>query len=463
MAKIDKSVGAALANKKPSFNDAVGGVVIDQLMADIKAEVMPEINKKILSVNFNEVVRQAVTVALKQQIKTLDFPNHSIPSLAVDLSTSRISGDNVSGGTIKKFNSTGIEDLAKKTKLTIMDNMVVVENKLFAKQLEIKGNVVIDGNLQIHGDMPLDNIIINKIVDKMATRVHSQLDAEIKRKLENISGDNITGGIITNFSSTGMEDRAEETQLTILDGMVVIENNLVTQSLSVKGDTIIDGNLTILGKMPLDTNTRKNLISETATQVHEQISEDLKTSLVDVIIEKIKDTDFDVKNILIRGRPLIDGESDLAPFIRGTRITRVGNLKELQVAGEAQLCGSFYAGNKRVGINTTQPAAALSVWDEEVEIVIGKHSANRSYLGTLRLQEVVLGAHNKQNIVLSTNGVTAIKTLVADGTKFSSADKAPNYQSEMGSVCFNTKPALGEPYGWICLGGARWGVMGTIA
>lgn len=443
MAKINKGVGVALAGKKDSMTKSLDGVV-EQLLTNLKSEV------------------QIIADDLIEMMQNLNFPDNSIPAKSIDFSNIKFSGNSVTGGLIRKFNSTGIEDLAKKTKLTVMDNMVVIENKLIAQQLAIKGNVVIDGNLTINGDMPLDNAIINKIVTKMADRVHKQLHTEIKTKLENISGDNIAGGTITNFSSNGIEDRAKETQLTVLDDIIVIENKLVTQELSVKGDTVIEGNLTILGDMPLDKVTRSNLVREIATQVHEKVSNEIKTEIVGSLIKEIKDTQFDVNNILIKGRPLIIGDSDLAPFIKETRIRSVGTLKELQVTGEAQLCGSFYAGNKRVGINTTEPAAALSVWDEEVEIVLGKHSSNRSYIGTLRQQEVVLGAHNKQNIILSITGVTAIKTLVADRTKFSSADKAPNHKSEMGSVCFNTKPDIGLPYGWICLGGARWGIMGLV-
>ncbi len=454
MAKIKKGVGAALADKENSMTKSLDGVV-EQLLTNVKSELLS------LSADLKAEVQSSADELLAI-LQNLNFPDNSIPAKSIDFSGIKFSSDRIVGGSIKKFNSTGIEDLANKTKLTVMDNMVVIENKLVAQQLEIKGNVVIDGNVTIHGDMPLDNAIINKIVAKMADRVHKQLHSEIKTKLENISGDNIVGGIITNFSSNGIEDRAEETQLTVLDNIVVIESNLVTQSLSVKGDTVIEGNLTILGDMPLDKVTRSNLVREIATQVHEQVSNEIKTEIVGSLIKEIKDTQFDVKNILIKGRPLIIGDSELAPFIKETRIRTVGTIKQLEVTGEAQLCGSFYAGNKRVGINTTEPAAALSVWDEEIEIVLGKHSSNRSYIGTLRQQEVVLGAHNKQNIILSINGVTAIKTLVADRTKFSSSDKAPNHQSEMGSVCFNTKPDIGLPYGWICLGGARWGIMGLI-
>ena len=435
MATIKKKAGKAPAKKSTINNDFAE--VVDKLLLSLKSEVMEEIS---------------------QLMQEFNFPGNSIPFSAINLDKAMISGDVIAAGSIRKFSSTGIEDLAKTTKLTIMDNMVVIENKLIAQQLSIKGNVEIDGNVTILGDTGFDKTTTNKLVHSIAKQVYSVVKADVDRGLQNISGDHVKGGTITNFSSTGIEDLAESTQLTIMKGMVVVEGKLATNSLFIKENAVIDGDLTVKGDLLLDAKFGDHLIKRTK----EQVITSLETDAVDIVITKIKDTEFDVKNILIRGRALIDGETGLAAFIRESRLTQVGILKELQVSGEAQLCSSFYAGNKRVGINTTEPAAALAVWDEEIEIVIGKHSANRSYLGTLRAQEVVLGAHNKTNIILTTSGLTAIKTLVADQTRFYSAAKVPNFESTSGAVCFNTKPDTGKPYGWICLGGARWGIMGLV-
>jgi len=437
---ISKKKASTSPAKKSTINNDFSAVV-DQLLASLKAEVMVEIQD------------------LMQEFK---FPERSIPFAALNLDKALVPGNIVAGGSIRKFSSTGIEDLAKDTKLTIMDKMVVVENKLVASQLAIKGNVEIDGNVTINGDTGFDKTTTNKLVSSIAKQVYHIVSADLNRGLENISGDHVKGGTITNFSSTGIEDRAKETQLTIMDDMVVVESKLAAQSLFVKDDVTIEGNLTILGDMPLDEDTRNELISGAAKQVHAQITKELKETLIDQLIARIQQTEFDIRNVSVRGKPLIDGENGLAAFIRKTRITEVSALKSLQVIGEAQLCDSFYAGNKRVGINTVDPAAALAVWDDDVEILIGKHSKATGYIGSLRPQEVIIGAHNKTNIVLGTGGQTLVKDLIADQTRFYSSDKVPNFESEAGAVCFNTKPSLAKPWGWICLGGARWGIMGEV-
>jgi hypothetical protein len=63
-----------------------------------------------------------------------------------------------------------------------------------------------------------------------------------------ISGDNVSGGIIENFSSMGIEDRATQVALTILDENTVIENNLLTKDLTVEGSMTINGEFVVNGR-----------------------------------------------------------------------------------------------------------------------------------------------------------------------------------------------------------------------
>jgi hypothetical protein len=128
-------------------------------------------------------------------------------------------------------------------------------------------------------DKPLNDIVKNiiaevtdKLQDQIAALAKEQVvaavkkapvqsyfdkafaDAVAKQKIEfptdklELSGDQITGGIIKQFGSTGIDDKATACQLTILDDVTVVENNLLTKNLTVKGDTQVEGNLTVAGK-----------------------------------------------------------------------------------------------------------------------------------------------------------------------------------------------------------------------
>ena len=68
-----------------------------------------------------------------------------------------------------------------------------------------------------------------------------------------LSGNHIEGGIITNFGSTGIDDKALTCQLSIFDEVTVVENNLVTRALTVKRTATIEGDLNVTGTMPPDS------------------------------------------------------------------------------------------------------------------------------------------------------------------------------------------------------------------
>jgi len=62
-----------------------------------------------------------------------------------------------------------------------------------------------------------------------------------------LSGDHVRGGIIAEFGSTGIDDRATRCQLTVLDNAVVVEQTVVATGLQIKGSAKIEGNLAIDG------------------------------------------------------------------------------------------------------------------------------------------------------------------------------------------------------------------------
>jgi len=277
-----------------------------------------------------------------------------------------------------------------------------------------------------------------------------------------LSGDHIVGGLIDDFTTNGIEDRSTATQLTILDGMVVVENNLVVNDLSVKGNTVFEGDVRFNGKLPLDDDTKKELVNETTKQIENDLEDHLRIELADKIQHTLLENGIDVQNIMVNGRKLIDGEGVLGSFIKDTKITSTGELKELTVQGETLLSGSLYTSHNRVGINTTEPASALAIWDEETEIIIGKRKSQTGYIGSARTQEVVLGANNNQNIVLGVNGEVTVAKLIVGNTQFFSTAAIPTFDAAKGSISFNTDPKLNGVWGWMSLGEMRWAEMGKL-
>ena len=85
----------------------------------------------------------------------------------------------------------------------------------------------------------------------------------IDRQTLKLTGANIKGGIIEQFGSTGIDDRATDCRVTILDEHTVVENNLLTQSLTVKTSAIVEGDLIVKGEIPTDSPAFKKLVEYT--------------------------------------------------------------------------------------------------------------------------------------------------------------------------------------------------------
>jgi hypothetical protein len=276
-----------------------------------------------------------------------------------------------------------------------------------------------------------------------------------------LPGDCIDGGIIKNFGSTGIDDKATTCQMTLLDDGIVFENTVYTRQLEVKGDAVIDGDLIIKGTIPADSATYQNLVRSISDNVKDTIGIDMLDQYQDRVFDRIKNEGIDLSKINIDGVTIIDGRR-LTSAITESNLQSVGQLKDLQTQGETLLSNTLYVGNRRVGVNTMDPSTALSVWDEEIEIGIGKQKQNVARISTKRDQSLVLGSNNQDNITLASDGSAVIPKLQIGNVPFTSAPAAPSISSPRGTVVINENPTLGGPLGWVSLGDSRWANFGII-
>jgi hypothetical protein len=276
-----------------------------------------------------------------------------------------------------------------------------------------------------------------------------------------ITGDNIRGGIIENFSSTGIDDRASQVAVTVLDDATVIENNLLTKDLTVEGSMTINGKFVVNGAVPEDTEFFKTLVANSTTSILNSLDHTLFNRYSTLIFNQIKQDGLDLDRITLNGQEIAKSNS-LGSGIVNSNLQTLGELRELKVSGESLLAQTMYVTPRRVGINTIEPSAALSVWDDEIEIVAKKKSRDVGLLGTPRQQKLILSANNKDNIVLSDDGSVQIDNLKIGSMQFTTANSPPNFVSERCHVVWNTNPNPGGPLGWICLGGANWANFGII-
>jgi hypothetical protein len=275
-----------------------------------------------------------------------------------------------------------------------------------------------------------------------------------------ITGDNIAGGVITGFASTGIEDKSSQCQVTVLDQGTVFENTLYAPRIEIKGGAVIDGDLTILGNIA-DSPAYQKLINDAGADTITKLGPELLDAHQERVFERIQQEGLDLNKIKINGESIIEGER-LTAAVRHSQLQSLGVVRDLQTDGEALLSQTLYVSNRRVGVNTMDPNTALSVWDEEIEIGIGKQSQNTARISTAREQSLVLGSNKQDNITLTADGVAVIPKLQLGNMLLSSSPTPPSYNAARGTVVLNEQPNLGGPLGWVSLGDARWANFGII-
>lgn len=393
-------------------------------------------------------ITNTITQYLQTRLSEIDFDSHIayLASVKLDslLASMELDGS-VIEKRIKKVSDAVLETLKEDAKGQLA---VSINQKLASIDLSSTVRTVVAAETQQlvrRLDFP-DGSIPNRAIDFTGLK---------------LSGDSITGGIITKFGSTGIDDRAENCQVTILDSATVIENKLITNNLEVKGTAVLDGDIILRGQIPTDTPFFQDVIDTSKQHVLQGLNQTLFEGFSNTLFDKIRTDGIDLNRITINGNELING-NQLSYAITDTNINRLGLLKELQVQGEALIADTFYVGTQRVGINTMDPGHALSVWDQEVEVAVGKRSKDVAYFGTPRNQSMIVGANMKDNLIIGADGSVQVKTLKVNQSWLGSTGAEPVHAGERGTVLFNDSPDIGQPIGWVCLGGARWATFGTI-
>jgi hypothetical protein len=275
------------------------------------------------------------------------------------------------------------------------------------------------------------------------------------------SGDNISGGIIAEFGSTGIDDKATQCQLSIFDETTVVENNLLTKDLTVKGTVNVEGDLNITGTVNDQSPFYRKIINDATNVVRSSLDQSLFQNYASVVFEKIKTDGIDLSQIKINGQDLVNG-NNLSNAITQSTLQRVGNLIELQVQGESYMSGTLYSTKGRVGINTLEPSQALSIWDQEIEISFGKQSNNIALMGVPRSQTLIVSSNGKNNLTLAPDGSTAVNKLIVGSISITASGTPPSDNQPKGAIVFNSNPSVGGPMGWVSLGDAKWANFGII-
>jgi len=324
----------------------------------------------------------------------------------------------------------------------------------------------IDNIIKIEAGQIVQNLSTQMVRDEISKisvsgLVEKQVNKEIKVKIDNfdfpessiptsaikwkqgcLSGSLIDDGMISNFSSTGIDDKSDNVQLTILNDHVVVENNFSAYNVTAVED-INAKNISLTGALEIGTEIIDHGALTQFVQTHFEI--------------KMEEAMANYKSLFNKDGQMIITPTSLAPSIVETNIKKLGNLQELNVLGDANLSGTVYINvNGKVGINTDSPRGAFTVYDQDAEVSFARTTRRTMFIGSTSPTGIELGTNSQAQLVFKENQIDINSALTILGIKFSVSDSIPEHQGSQNEVVFVKNVADGQPLIYICRGGTKW-------
>lgn len=253
-----------------------------------------------------------------------------------------ISGNKVHGGVISEFQSIGIQDLATQTSLVVTNGTATVDR---IRTKNIDGNIDVSGNMNIAG-----GVVVNESVVVAGNLSVNEIDAKVIRA-EQIVGATGAGSSSPNFTAE-------------------LERGLDGQGLKfTHGDV------------------KNMLVYRTGGKLWSTMSVDLHPGKA-----------YSIDNVDVLSA------TELGKTVTKSNLREVGALKALTVNGHASLGNFAFFGTDRLGLNTEQPNAVLSIVDNNVEIIVGATPLNVATIGSYTNHDVAIVTDNIPRITAKRNG-----------------------------------------------------------
>lgn len=234
------------------FANSIASQVNHDIVQNIlKNRVMEELRHKIHNIDLVAMIHEQSAVLVKQAIETgtLNFPRNSIPSSAVNSDNLLVKADNILPGVINKFTSSGIQDLSNACQVTITDQFTILENKLVAQDIEVKGNFK-----------------VNSIGAKdFADTVAGLAVAKIEQTYSDGTYDQYVHRVLTKLNEEGIAaDKIRLRDLPLIQDQTTLNTSIINSNLrkvglltdlEVDGETFLDQTLYVRsGKVGINTN-----------------------------------------------------------------------------------------------------------------------------------------------------------------------------------------------------------------
>jgi hypothetical protein len=331
----------------------------------------------------------------------------------------------------------------------------------------VKAPIEAEVNELLESNINISNIIEAQVVDMFTKRLsvkfdNIDIDGLVTAKVDELFRQHIG-------STSGIANTAKQTELTVMDDIVVVENELLVNRINSPGgittdsDLHVKGNVTIEGNVNTDAKGWASLTEKIEKNVMDTFSNQAIHLLGDAVLAYAKSDGIDFNSITVNGNELIN-EGCIGKTVIASNLQSVGQLNNLSVKGEAEVNDTLFVVNKRIGVNTTSPSMALSIWDEEVSIVVGKLKAQTAFIGTSGIQALGIGINKRPEITIHEDGIVSIDKLRVGQNRIKYESELPGYKGVKGDITFNTAITKDSMiFAWVCLGGHKWLTLRTTA
>jgi len=318
-----------------------------------------------------------------------------------------------------------------------------------------------------------------------------------------ISGDLISGGTITNFSSTGIDDKSTVKTLTVLDNRIIVDTITVRElngNFHVAGDMLVGGTLTVaklkateilsertFDKMYLEFQAVDEAVNPNGSGLIWKGRDYTKQFTLKAnpdrfisseSIDLFPDKSYKIDNIEVLSKNV------LGTSVSKSSLREVGVLKKLQVTGDVDLAEfiTIKSDQQRIGINSEQLVGTITISDMFGDVILNLDIDNgRGKFGTYNNRPIDFVAGDNVLLTLEPKGVITLgheyktdnevrvygkmgvnvkhpeaELDVRGGIRFCGklfiVDNSPpekgNYKR--GDICWNELPTEGSPVGWVC-------------
>jgi hypothetical protein len=326
----------------------------------------------------------------------------------------------------------------------------------------------------------------------------------------NFSGDQVSGGTITNFSSTGIKDNASLTTLVVSDGKITVPSISVD---TVEGNIVVRGDVKVYGILDAGfVRTTEIITNQRYEKQYLQFAGNNNNGMgsgllwlgpvnKQFVLKSSPDRLWSSENIDLLGSnsymidevPVLTRDT-LGGNVVNSSLQNLGILTKLNVNGPVTISDHIHFNpvSQRLGIGTDNPNGLLSLLDfvNNVEIIIDSDSSNGyGKVGTYSTKgfelvtddtarititetgNITLGQEFKDSTIIRAYGKIGVgvrnpteQLEVAGNIKFGNRLFANDIASptsgsyQVGDIVWNSMPRPGTYIGWVCTGNGSPGV-----